>query len=152
MFILGILVFLGCTGLLMFMSGNFGWYIDIPSLLLVLPPALVLTMGVTSKAAMKRAFRTIVDDELQATRDELVESQHVFNTFGNCALWLGGIGLIIGFIAIGGSLNAEDFAKVIGPAMAIAMTTILYALFIKTLCYVAAQKVSTLILRAEING
>jgi hypothetical protein len=45
-------------------------------------------------------------------------------------------------IAIAQQTKADNFSSTIGPATAVCLLTLLYGAALKTLCYIAAEKVS----------
>lgn len=148
MFILGIFVFLGSFLMALWMSSHtLGTFINIPSIIVVLPPAIVLTIGITSLETCKNALRLMVDDELALPLVGLESAKQAYVVMGNTSMWLGVLGLIIGWVAMAEHIKAEEFSQVIGPATAVSLLTIMYSLIIKVLCYVGEQKIEQKIIQ-----
>lgn len=141
MFLFGIIVFVCMTLMAMMMSGEISMFVDIPSFLIVVPPALILTFACSSKQSLSHAFTLLFSEDLHLTRAQLSAAKHIFTTFGNMNMLLGWIGVIIGAIAIGSTINGDNISLVFGPAFAVCVLTLLYALLIKALCYAAEAKI-----------
>lgn len=149
MFILGILAFVATFFMALLMSADISAYINVPSLIVVIPAAVFISIGIASRNTMKTGFRLLFDDELVVSIPEMKAAKHGFTVLGNSSMLLGYLGVIIGFVAISNHINAETFSKVIGPALAVSLLTLLYALFVKVLCYAAEQKIQHLLIKAE---
>lgn len=146
MFILGILTFLATLTMAIVWSGEWGNFINVPSLLLVIPPAVFLTIGICSTQTCKTALRLLFDNELDLEVSELQAAKHVYKLLGNSSLWLGAMGFVLGAVAIAINMEPEAFADAFGPAFAVATLTLLYALILKVLCYIGEQKIQHLII------
>ncbi|GLR70428.1 hypothetical protein [Agaribacter marinus] len=138
MFLLGILVFIGISLLAMILGGEISMYSNVPSFLMVIPPALIITIAATSKESRKNAFALLINEDLSLVKIELRAAKHVFLTFGNLSLLMGWIGVLIGAIAM--ASNIDDLSY-FGPAFAVCILTIFYGFFIKGLCYAAESKI-----------
>lgn len=141
MFVISLLVFVAMTLMAFLLSGDLYMFYNFPSLLIVLPPALLFALAATSKKAFRQGFQLMFDDQVELSRAELLSAKRMFITFGNVALLCGGFGVVIGAIAIASNMEPEAFAKVIGPALSVCLLTLLYALIIKIPCYLAEQKI-----------
>jgi flagellar motor component MotA len=137
MFLLGMIVFVGMIAMAMIISGEIMMFVNLPSLLIVIPPALMLTLASSSKQSRSHAFKLLFKDGLRLNNAELNAAKHVFTTFGNLNILMGCIGFIIGAIA----MAANNESAVFGPAFAVCAITLLYAFLIKTLCYAAEAKI-----------
>jgi hypothetical protein len=115
--------------------------LNVPSLLIVIPPAVFLTLACSSKKSVQNAFIVMLSERLDFEKIELVTAKQVFNTFGNMNMLMGWIGVIIGAIAMASNIETEVFSQVFGPAFAVCLLTLFYALLIKTLCYGAEAKI-----------
>lgn len=141
MFVISLLVFLGMTVMAFVLSGELSMFINIPSLLLVVPPALFFAFAATSKQAFSQGLKLLFDDGMDLSKAELLSAKRMFVTLGNVAMWCGFFGVIIGSIAMASSIEPEIFTKVIGPATAVCLLTLLYGMLIKIPCYLAEQKI-----------
>ncbi|BDX06320.1 hypothetical protein MACH26_18410 [Planctobacterium marinum] len=146
MFILGLLTFLATLTMAIMWSGHWSIFINIPSFLLVIPPAILLTIGICSAQTCKTALRLLFDNELQPDITELKAAKHVYRMLGNCSLWLGTMGMVLGAVAIATNIEPEAFSDAFGPAFAVATLTMLYALILKVFCYIGEQKIQHLII------
>jgi len=141
MFLLGIIVFVGMTLMAMVMSGEIMMFVNVPSFLIVVPPALILTFASSEKQSRSNAFRLLFRENLHLNKAELNSAKHIFTTFGNMNMLMGWIGVIIGAIAMASNIESEVFSHTFGPAFAVCVLTLLYALLIKALCYAAEAKI-----------
>ncbi|GGF82129.1 hypothetical protein [Alteromonas lipolytica] len=137
MFVISVLFFALLTFFAMSLSGGVGMFFDIPSLILTLPPAVVFAIAVTSAMHLKQAFSMVLSGHVESLR-QVKQGVHVFNVLGNSAMWLGGLMTLLGWVAMGSNMtDMQDF----GPAFAVSILTFMYALGIKILCYVAAERI-----------
>jgi flagellar motor component MotA len=141
MFLLGTIVFIGMIAMAMMISGEIMMFVNLPSLLIVVPPALILTLGSTSKQSRSHAVKLLFNDGLRLNSAELNAAKHVFTTFGNLNMLMGFIGIIVGAIAMGNTLNNDNISQLFGSAFAVCILTLCYALLIKALCYAAEAKI-----------
>ncbi|MFC3031008.1 hypothetical protein ACFOEE_00485 [Pseudoalteromonas fenneropenaei] len=141
MFILSLLVFAAVSAMA-FLFGSDGdllTFIDGPSLLLIFPPALAFAIGATSIQDMKNAFAVVFNDELKLSSVELKTAQQFYRVMGNSSLLMALFTTFIGAVAI--SVNLENFATEFGPAFGVCILVLMYSFGLKTLCYVAEQKI-----------
>lgn len=141
MFILAMIFFLLMTLFAMHISSGVSLFIDIPTFLIVFPPALILTCAATSYGEVKRAFGILINANRSYNHEHYKRSILVFSTLGNTGLILGMFMMLIGVIAIGNVI--EDFSS-FAPALSVAILSLLYGVAIKLLSYVAQQKMISL--------
>lgn len=141
MFLLGMIVFVAATAMAMVMGGEIAMFINLPSLIIVIPPALMLTLASTSKQSRIHAMQLLFNEETDLNSTELSAAKQVFTLFGNMNLFMGWIGVVIGAVAMASNIEPETFNQVFGPAFAVCLLTLFYALIIKALCYAAAAKI-----------
>ena len=137
MFAFSVLFFAALTIFAMELSGGSSMFFDVPSLIITLPPALVFTLAVTSPGNVKQAFSCLFSGHVDSLR-QVKSSAMVFNVLGNSCLWMGALMTLLGWVAMGSHI--EDVA-VFGPAFAVSVLTLLYAMGVKLVCYVAAQRI-----------
>jgi chemotaxis protein MotA len=144
MFVFSMLFFIGISVWAMLMSAPddpLAFY-DFISLVLIFPPAVLFAVGATSRQTLQRAIAFLFDPRPGAATQEYQQIRHFFRVMGNSGLLLGGFSTLIGVIAIAQQTNADNFSSTIGPATAVCLLTLLYGAALKTLCYIAAEKVS----------
>lgn len=141
MFIFSILVFVGFTLFAMVLSGGVSMFIDLPSILIVLPPAILFGLAATSKADIKRGLSILISNEQDWTVSEYRKAAHFYNVTGNSAILLGAVMTLIGWIAMGSSLPADEFAITFGPAFAVSILTMVLGIMIKIICHVAEERI-----------
>ena len=137
MFAFSVLFFVALTIFAMQLSGGASMFFDVPSLILTLPPALVFTLAVTSTGNVKQAFGCLLSGHVESVR-QIRSNALVFDVLGTSCLWLGAIMTLLGWVAMGSGIT--DVA-VFGPAFAVSILTLLYAMGVKLICYVAKQRV-----------
>lgn len=141
MFLLSLVVFLAMMSFGMVMGADFSAFIDVPSAMLVLPPALFFAIAATSWQSFLMALGCVVSDQVDMDEMDLLRSQRVFAVLGNSAMWCGAISTLIGWVAIASNVSADEFSTVIGPAFAVSVLTLYYGAIIKLICYVAEQRI-----------
>lgn len=141
MFLLGMIVFVAVTAMAMVMGGEIAMFINVPSLIIVFPPALMLTLASTSKQSRNHAMKLLFSEDADLNHTQLSAAKHVFTIFGNMNLFMGWIGVVIGAVAMASNIEPESFSQVFGPAFAVCLLTLFYALLIKALCYAAEAKI-----------
>jgi chemotaxis protein MotA len=146
MFILSLIVFMSMMVFGMVLGADVTAFIDVPSAMLVFPPAIFFAIAATSWQEFTFAFGCVVSDERSFSERELVQSKRVFSVLGNSALWCGGITTLIGWVAMASNISAQEFSSVIGPAFAVSILTFYYGAIVKLICYVAAQRIESKLL------
>ncbi|MDR7121839.1 permease prefix domain 2-containing transporter [Rheinheimera soli] len=144
MFVLSVVFFIGLSlwAMVVASAGNSWIFYDFISLLLIIPPALLFAVGATSRQTSRQAMAFLVNPRQGANAQTYQQIRHFFDVMGNSALLLGFVSTLIGVVAIANAMNAENFAASFGEATAVCLLTLLYGCGLKTLCYIAAQKVS----------
>lgn len=137
MLLISVLFFGLMTYLAMWLSGDVHAFFDLPSLIITLPPALLFTLGATSAGSVHRAFSVLFSGHADRAID-VKTSVRVFDILGNVSLWIGGVMTVLGWVAIGAQL---DDITLLGEAFAVSVLTVLYAMIIKIMCYVASERV-----------
>lgn len=137
MLLVSIAIFVGFTIMGMMMSGGVTMFIDVPSLMITLPATVAFTIAATSWPRCKQAIAHFVSQSEDFAAEDLIISKQVFSMFGNINLWVGAAMTLLGWVAIGSNL---DDPSSFGPAFAVSVLTLLYAMLIKIVCYVAEQK------------
>ena len=141
MFLLGMIVFVLMIAMAMILSGEIMMFVDIPSFLIVVPPAFMLTLASSSRQSRNHAVKLLFSEGIKLNSAELNAAKQVFTTFGNLNMLMGCIGVIIGAISMASNIEPEQLSKVFGSAFAICVLTLFYALLIKALCYAAEAKI-----------
>jgi len=141
MFIFSMLLFFGFTLMAMLLGGGIVMYIDMQSILIVLPSALAFTFASTSIHDVKKAISVLLSNDIHQDEQVYRLSKRIFSILGNSGLVLGVFMTLIGWVAMGTNL---DNLNAFGPAFAISILTIVYGLALKMVCYVAEQKLQTL--------
>lgn len=142
MFILSILVFFAMMVFGMVMAAGITAFIDIPSAMLVVPPAIFFAIAATSWRDFLFAFGCAASESTDYSARELNVSKRVFSVLGNTAMWCGATTTLIGWVAMASNITAEAFPNVIGPAFAVSVLTVYYAAIIKVISYVAEQRIA----------
>ncbi|MBL4631220.1 MAG: hypothetical protein JKY14_08690 [Paraglaciecola sp.] len=141
MFLLGICTFVGVVAMAMIISGSIMMFINLPSLLIVIPPAVLITLASSSKQSRCHAVKLLLSEDINLGKVELIAAKQVFTTFGNMNMLMGWVGVVIGAIAMANTINGENISQVFGPAFSVCVLTLFYALLIKALCYAAEAKI-----------
>ncbi len=142
MFILSLLVFASMMIFGMVMGAHITAFIDVPSAMLVFPPAFFFAIAATSWREFLFAFGCVMSEKKDFSANEINASKRVFSVLGNTAIWCGGITSLIGWVAMSSNISADEFSGVFGPAFAVSVLTIYYGAILKLICYVAEQRIS----------
>ena len=140
MFIFSLVVFGGLTVMALVLGGGIDMFIDIPSALLVFIPSIVFALAATSSKTLSQGVNALLNEESQFDKQTLTNARLSFKVLGQTAILTGIFSSLIGAIAIGSHLQAGDFSTTFGPAFAVCILTLTYGFGIKTICYVAEQK------------
>lgn len=140
MFIFSLIVFGGLTIMALFLGGGIDMFIDVPSALLVFIPSIVFALAATSSKTLAQGLNALLNEETQFDKQTLTNAQLSFKVMGQTAVLTGIFSTLIGAIAIGSHLQAGDFSTTFGPAFAVCILTLTYGFGVKTICYVAEQK------------
>jgi flagellar motor component MotA len=115
-----------CAAAVVMSGGQLAFIVSIPSLLLVVVTAIVLSLGNFSVGEIGRCFR-LAFRRSPAQRDELHNALAFFDALMRYLLVSGFVGTLIGSIAILGNLGDHT---ALGRGTALALTTVLYALIL----------------------
>lgn len=142
MFLIAFFVMSSVVIMAMWLGGELSQFFNIPSLIIVLPPALLFARASVNATVFKQAFRCLIDSKLKQSLSTTQPHAKMFNVMGNTAMLMGWFGVVAGAIAMASNIEPEIFKDVIGPATAVCLLTLLYALVIKAACYVAELSLS----------
>jgi len=123
------------------LGGSLQMFFDLPSLIIVMVPALVAPFLTLSKKEIVDAFKALFDSNTPP--DNADTYQKVFEIMDKVAMLMGCFGVISGAITIAGTVNADDFGQIFGPAFAVMALTLLYSLIIKVFCYFAILRINS---------
>ncbi|GEA05944.1 hypothetical protein KUL42_07050 [Alteromonas sp. KUL42] len=140
MFIFSLVVFGGLTIMALVWGGGIDMFIDIPSAMLVFIPSTVFALAATSSKTLSQGISALLNDESQFDKQTLTNAQLFFKVLGQTAILTGIFSSLIGAIAIGSHFQADDFSTSFGPVFAVCILTLTYGFGVKTICYVAEQK------------
>jgi hypothetical protein len=141
MFIFGSILVSGIILMTFWLGGSLQIFFDLPSLIIVMVPALIAPFLTLSKDNVFDAFKILFDSN--TSPDNLETHQRVFETMDKTAMLMGWFGVISGSIAIAGNVNVDSFEQVFGPAFAVMALTLLYALIVKVFCYFAVLRINS---------
>ncbi len=144
MFIFSILFFAGVSVWVMWLSGatNLMIYYDFVSIALIFPTTFLFAIGATSRATAQQAIAFLLEPQQGLESIYYQRLEHFFNVFGQSGLLLGLFTTLIGAVAIAANIKSENFSHEFGPATAVCLLAVLYGFALKTVAYIAAQKVN----------
>lgn len=140
-FVVSILIFIAISGFAMVLGGGIYLFVDVPSLVIVLPPAIAFGIAASSVKAAKDSLTLAFVDQLEVDAKAAGNACGFLQITGNTALYLGAFTTLIGWVSMAANIKAEEFSTMIGPAFAVSLLTMVYALMVKLLCYTAGQKI-----------
>lgn len=124
-----LIVFWGiCIFAIVVAGGNIAWFLSLPSLLFVLAPGVVLSLGPFSFREIVSFFRSAFAS--QRAEERLLQNALVFfESLGRYVVIGGFVGTIIGAIAL---LTGLDDPSVVASYVSLALITMLYGLILYT--------------------
>ena len=125
-----------------FILGSLLYFIDLPSLLIVVIPTLGLSIGNFSWKTYKKTWVIPFGNPENYEQSELIETHKCVNYMGNMFVIMGLIGSLIGVVLI---LQNVDEPKMVAPAAAIAILTLFYSVILKGFCMHRASKIEQFI-------
>ncbi len=144
MFIFSLLFFAAVSVWVMWISGadNISIFYDFVSLALIFPTALLFAIGATSRYTAQQAVGFLFEPRKGLEPSYYQRLEHFFNVIGQSGLLLGLFTTLIGAVAIANGMTSENFSRDFGPAMGVCLLAVLYGFALKTVAYIAAQKVN----------
>lgn len=140
-FVVSLIIFVGFTLSAMLLAGGMKMFWDIPSVLIVIPPAIAFGIAASSVKAYKDSLALSFVDQLEVDKQTAQQACDFLNTTSKAGMIMGWLMTLIGWVAIGNNLKAETFAVDIGPSFAVSILTVIYGLMLKVLCDTAAKKI-----------
>ena len=113
----------------MAMGGPLNSFIDLPSVLIVLGPTVCLTSGYHSFGGLMSAIRAAIGTGTLSA----VDAHNYIHTLLTARRIAGGSGALGGLIGMVNMLSHMDDPSAIGPAMAVLLLSILYAVMLSEL-------------------
>jgi len=146
MFLFSLLVFISAGLFAMVFSGGLSTFIDVSSMILVFPSALLFGIAATSWRDVKQALLIPLGGGRELSDVELQTAQRAVSVIGNSAVWLGVFSSLIGAVAIGAHL---DDLSVFGSAFAVSILVLVYGIGLKIVCYLIEMKIGTVAMLRE---
>ena len=125
-----------------FKLGNLAYFIDLPSLIIVVIPTLGLAIGNFSWKTYKKTWSIPFGNPENYEQSELIETHKCVNFMGNMFVIMGLIGSLIGVVL---TLQTLDDPKMIGPAVAISIMTLFYSVMLKGFCMHRSSRIEQFI-------
>ena len=125
-----------------FNFGNLLYFLDMPSLLLIVIPTISLTIGNFSWKTYKKTWAIPFGNPENFEQSELIETHKCVNYMGNMFVIMGLIGTLIGVVLL---LQNLDDPEMVGPSVAIAIMTLFYSVILKGFCMHRASKIEQFI-------
>ena len=125
----------------MWLGGEISIFLNLPSFLLVIPPAIFFAVGATSSGELKTTFSLLFDDEKIPSANQAKTTSRLLLVMGNSALLLGVLMTTLGLVSMGGYINAENIHTHIGTSFGVALLASMYAIVFKIFCYISEQKI-----------
>ena len=118
--------------------GNLRYFLDLGSLVIVLPPTIVFAIGAYSWETYGKTWSIPFGNPENCEQSELDEVNKCLNFMGNMSVVMGIIGTFIGVILL---LNFLQQGVDLSRAIAIAVISLFYGILFKALFMFASSKV-----------
>lgn len=141
MFIFSFFILTSIIAMTFILSGSATLFFNFPSIIIVLVPALVAPFVTLKKQIVLGAFKALVDSRVSIKN--VNEYKKVYEIIDKVAMLMGWFGAVSGAVAIATNVEPESFANVFGPAFAVMVLTLLYAMMIKVFCYFAILRLNS---------
>ena len=125
-----------------FKLGNLAYFVDLPSLIIVVIPTLGLAIGNFSWKTYKKTWSIPFGNPENYEQSELIATHKCVNYMGKMFVIMGLIGSLIGVVL---TLQTLDDPKMIGPAVAISIMTLFYSVILKGFCMHRSSKIEQFI-------
>ena len=119
------------------------YFIDLPSLLIILPVAIFFGISATSWRSYGRCWTYTLGGAKLVSISEANSVVRCLKVMGDVSMLMGILGTILGTVIL--LQNLQQITD-IGPSIAVAAVTLIYGTFFKLLCYVAEQRLRNLYL------
>jgi hypothetical protein len=130
-------------GNLSLVLSNAFYFIDLPSLIIILPVAIFFGVSATSWRSYGRCWTYTLGGAKLVSISEANSVARCLKVMGDVSMLMGIFGSILGAV-----LLLQNLQKItdLGPYLAIAAITLIYGIFFKIICYVSEQRVRNLYL------
>ena len=119
------------------------YFLDVPSLLMVLPVAVLFGISATSWRSFGRCWTYSLGGAKQVTISSASSVARCLKVMGDVSLIIGIIGTFINVMLL---LQKMNSILTLGPYLSVASIALAYGVFFKLLTYVAEQRVRNLYL------
>lgn len=124
-YFINLILYTAILVLTMFIVGCIACFFDIPSLLMVLLPTILMLLTCYRLSEMGQYFSIAFSDK-KADTEEIKKGIVFFKTMQKYLLIASGIGVMMGLIAMLATLEDPEY---IGKGLALALLTLLYSLY-----------------------
>jgi hypothetical protein len=130
-------------GNLSLVLSNAFYFLDLPSLFIILPVAIFFGISATSWRSYGRCWTYTLGGAKLVSISEANSVARCLKVMGDVSMLMGILGTILGAV-----LLLQDMQNItnIGQYLAVATITLIYGIFFKLVCYVAEQRVRNLYL------
>ena len=118
------------------------YFIDLPSLIIVVIPTLGLAIGNFSWKTYKKTWSIPFGNPENYEQSELIETHKCVKYMGNMFVIMGLVGPLIGIVLM---LQNKDDPKMAAPEIAIAIMSLFYSVILKGVCMHRASKIEQFI-------
>ena len=122
---------------------NVFYFIDLPSLLVILPVALFFGISATSWRSYGRCWTYTLGSAKLVSISEASSVARCLKVMGDVSLLMGILGTLLGTVLL--LQNLQNINE-IAPVLTVPAITLIYGTFFKLVCYVAEQRVRNLYL------
>ena len=144
MFLFSVMAFFGLTLMAMTGAGELTMYIDVPSAMLVVLPALLFGVAATSWQDIRQTLAVLVSGETGIDPARCERGRRVMAVIGNSAVLLGIVASLIGLVKIAVDFGSGQVTESLDVMLAVLLLTLLYGVMLKVLCYVADIRLQSL--------
>ena len=130
-------------GNLSLVLSNGFYFIDLPSLLIILPVAIFFGISATSWRSYGRCWTYTLGGAKLVSISEANSVVRCLKVMGDVSMLMGILGTILGTVIL--LQNLQQITD-IGPSIAVAAITLIYGTFFKLVSYVAEQRLRNLYL------
>jgi len=113
-------------------------FLQIPSVIIVLGPALVFLFAAAPWERVKLSLKLAFSNEAEASEEEIERACQLLNSFGVVGLLFAIIGFIVGLTLM---LQDLSYPERLGPCMAVVSTNLYYGVLLRFLCYWATIRI-----------
>jgi hypothetical protein len=140
-FLFSILVFVGISLAAAFLGSNISYFINLPSIIVVVIPSFVFALAATSLRAWRLCLKLLFIDEDYSDQKKIREASRFLNVFGNMCVAMGLFYTLLAAEQVLQGVITESIGTTAYMAAAVCLLALFYGIGLKSVLYIADQRI-----------